>query len=224
MCHSVALCPTCNMCPKCCVKSTCRGKTSKLLENLVLPRCRSKGSSNLERGLYSPLPDPAISYKVPSRHKLLCRSSQEQLPVRGITSAYRQERSGISPQSNISGFLQPTFSGPETQQQMEANFRSKQTKPLPQNGKIQDGDTGNHQDIPPTRGMGYLSRLQGCLLPYTNTGTVQEISQVPYSGSDLPIQGSALWPVHSTHGVHCISKGGETDGYTQGYKDPPVPR
>ena len=224
MCHSVALCPTCNMCPKCCVKSTCRGKTSKLLENLVLPRCRSKGSSNLERGLSSPLPDPAISYKVPSRHKLLCPSSQEQLPVRGITSAYRQERSGISPQSNISGFLQPTFSGPETQQQMEANFRSKQTKPLPQNGKIQNGDTGNHQDIPPTRGMGYLSRLQGCLLPYTNTGTVQEISQVPYSGSDLPIQGSALWPVHSTHGVHCNSKGGETDGYMQGYKDPPVPR
>ena len=97
VCHSVALCPTCNMCPKCCVKSTCRGKTSKLLENLVLPRCRSKGSSNLEGGLYSPLPDPAISYKVPSRHKLLCQSSQEQLPVRGITSAYRQERSRISP-------------------------------------------------------------------------------------------------------------------------------
>ena len=107
---------------------------------------------------------------------------------------------------------------------MEANFRSKQIKPLPKNGKIQDGDTGNHQDIPPTRGMGYLSRLQGCLLPYTNTGTVQEISQIPYSGSDIPVQGSALWPVHSTHEVHCNSKGSKTDGYTQGYKDPPVPR
>ena len=32
------------------------------------------------------------------------------------------------------------------------------------------------------------------------------------------------WSVHSAHGVHCIGKGGETDGYTQGYKNPPVPR
>ena len=44
------------------------------------------------------------------------------------------------------------------------------------------------------------------------------------SRSDIPIQSSALWSVHSTHGVHCSSKGGETDGHTQGYKNPPVPR
>ena len=107
---------------------------------------------------------------------------------------------------------------------METHTRPKQTKSLPQGGKVQNGDTGNHQDIPPTRGVGNLSRLQGCLLPYTNTGTVQEISQISCPGSDLPVQGTALWSVHSTHGVHCIGKGGETDGHTQGYKDPPVPR
>ena len=72
--------------------------------------------------------------------------------------------------------------------------------------------------------MGYFSRLQRCLLPYSNTGTVQEISQISCPGSDLPIQSTALWSVHSTHGVHCISKGGETDGHSQGYKDPPIPR
>ena len=38
------------------------------------------------------------------------------------------------------------------------------------------------------------------------------------------IQGTALWSVHSAHGVHCVSKGGETDGHTKGYKDPPIPR
>ena len=72
--------------------------------------------------------------------------------------------------------------------------------------------------------MGHLNRLQGCLLPYTNTGTVQEISEIPCRGSDVPIQGTALWSVHSTLGVHCGSQGGETDGHTQGYKNPPVPR
>ena len=58
----------------------------------------------------------------------------------------------------------------------------------------------------------------------TDTGTVQEILKVPCSGPDLPVQGTALWSVHSAHGVHCVSKGGETDGHTQGYKDPPIPR
>ena len=72
--------------------------------------------------------------------------------------------------------------------------------------------------------MGHFSRFQRCLLPHTNTGTIQEISKIPCPGPDLSIQGTALWSVHSTHGVHCISKGGETDGHTQGYKNPPVPR
>ena len=43
-------------------------------------------------------------------------------------------------------------------------------------------------------------------------------------GSDIPIQSTAFRSVHSTLGVHCSSKGGETDGHTQGYKNPPVPR
>ena len=37
-------------------------------------------------------------------------------------------------------------------------------------------------------------------------------------------QGTPFWSVHSAFGVHCNSKGGETDGHTQGYKNPPVPR
>ena len=72
--------------------------------------------------------------------------------------------------------------------------------------------------------MGYLNRRQGRLLPYPYTGTVQEISEILCPGSDIPIQSTALWSVHSTLGVHCSGKGGETDGHTQGYKDPPVPR
>ena len=76
---------------------------------------------------------------------------------------------------------------------------------------------------PPTRGVGYLNRFQRHLLPYTNTGTVQEISEISCAGSDIPVQSTAFRSVHSTHGVHCSSKGVETDGHTQGYKNPPVP-
>ena len=107
---------------------------------------------------------------------------------------------------------------------METYIRSEQIESFPQGGEIQNGDTGNHQNIPLTRGVGHLNRFQGRLLPYTNTGTVQKISQISCSGSDLPVHGSVFWFVHSSLGVHCSSKRGETDGHTQGYKDPPVPR
>ena len=194
------------------------------MANLAGKRCRTQNSSNLERGLHPPLSDPAKPHKVSHCHKPVCQSPQEQLPAGGIASAYRQECNRTGPQSNISRVFQPTFSGTQTQQQVETHSGPKQIKPLPQGGEIQNGDTGNHQDIPPARGVGNLSRLQGCLLPYTDTVTVQEILKVPCPGPDLPIQGTALRSVHSAHGVHCVSKGGETDGHTQGYKDPPIPR
>ena len=107
---------------------------------------------------------------------------------------------------------------------MEAHLRPKQSESLSQDREIQDGNTGNHQNIPPARGVGNLSGFQGCLLPHTYTGTVQEISQIPCSGSDIPIQGSPLWSFHSSHGIHSGSQGGEVDGRSQGYKNPPVPR
>ena len=107
---------------------------------------------------------------------------------------------------------------------METYPRSEQFKQIPQGSKSQNGDTGNHQDLPPAGGVGDLNRFQGRLFPHTNTGTVQEISEISCAGSEITVQGSAIWFIHSTHGVHCGSKGGETDGHTQGYKNPPVPR
>ena len=151
------------------------------------------------------------------------QSSQEPLPVRGITSAYRQKRGRVGSKSKISGFFQPTFLGAQTQQQVETHPRPEQTKSFPKGAKIQNGDTRNHQNLSPTGRMGHLHRFQGRLFPHTDTGTVQEISKISRRGSDIPVQGSALWSVHSTLGVHC-SKGGETDGHAQGYKDPPIPR
>ena len=72
--------------------------------------------------------------------------------------------------------------------------------------KKKNGDTGNHKNLPPTRGVGYLYSFQGCLLPYTRTGTVQEISEISCPGSDIPIKSSAFRSVRSTFGVHCNNK------------------
>ena len=84
----------------------------------------------------------------------------------------------IDKNANISWVFQPTISSSQTQQQVETYIRSEQTESVPKGGEIQNGDTGNHQNVPPKRGVGDLSILQGHLLPHTNTGTVQKISQV----------------------------------------------
>ena len=178
----------------------------------------------LREGYTLPLSDPAQTHKISDSHKLLCQSPQEQLPVGGITSAYRQKCSGASKKQHLSELFQPAIFSSQAKQKMETYTRPEQSEFFPQGREIQDGDTGNHQDIPSTRGVGHLDRLQGRLLPYTNTGTIQEISKISPPGADIPIQITAFWSVHSTLGVHCGSKRGKTDGYTQGYKDPPVPR
>ena len=54
--------------------------------------------------------------------------------------------------------------------------------------------------------MSCLYTFQGCLLPYTNTGTIQEISEISCPGSDIPVQSSAFRSVHSTLGLHCNNK------------------
>ena len=53
LCHSIAFL-ICNKCQKCCLKSTCRGQTSKLLANLAGSGCWSENNSNPERGYTLP--------------------------------------------------------------------------------------------------------------------------------------------------------------------------
>ena len=101
LCHSIVLCKTCNKCSHCCHKSTCRGKTSKLLERLAGSGGRSESSSNPQGGVHPPLPDPAELIKNSHSHKLLWQSSQESLPVRGITSAYGQKRNRTGTQAKL---------------------------------------------------------------------------------------------------------------------------
>ena len=223
-CHSIVLCPSCYKCTKCCPQSSCRGQTSELLENLAGPRYRSKSGSNPQRGLHPPISDPTETSKISNRHKLLWQSPEEQLPAGGITSAYRQKCSRVSKKPVISELFQQIVSSPQTQQSVETDLGSEQPEFLPQVGEIQNGDPGNHQDIPPTGRVDHLHRLQGCILPHPNTGTVQEISEISCPRPNLPVQSPTIRAFDSTTGVYCNSKGGQTDGHTQGYKDPPVPR
>ena len=89
------------------------------------------------------------------------------------------DKDAVEPVHNL--WASSTFLGSKTTQPLETYSRSEQTQPF-----------GDQQDHPPTRGVGYLNRFQGCLLPYTNTGTVQEISEISCPGSDIPVQALAF--------------------------------
>ena len=106
---------------------------------------------------------------------------------------------------------------------METHLRPQQFKPIPQARELQNGDIGNNKDLPLDWGVGNIHRLQGRLLPFTHSQPFQKVPVFSQSGSNLPIQSSAIWSIHSTHGVYSSGKGGQTDGLSQGYKNPPVP-
>ena len=95
---------------------------------------------------------------------------------------------------------------------------------LPKHRVIQNGDPRDNKNLPTGRGVGHLHRLQGCILPYTNSQSVQEVHAFSHPGSVLAVQSPTLWPLHSTHVVHSGGQRGQTDGFTEGYKNLPVPR
>ena len=56
------------------------------------------------------------------------------------------------------------------------------------------------------------------------THTIQGIHAFGCSRSILPIQSTTVLSVHSTQGIQGSGEGEQTNGFTQGYKNPPVPR
>ena len=79
--------------------------------------------------------------------------------LEALHQLYREKCRRTGKASNFSRVFQSTISSSKTQQQVEAHTRSEQTESFPQDGEIQNGDTRNHQNVPPTRGMGHLNRL-----------------------------------------------------------------
>ena len=54
--------------------------------------------------------------------------------------------------------------------------------------------------------------------------SVQEGPKISCTGTNILVQSTSICPVHSTPGVHYTDQRGQTDGFAEGYKDPPVPR
>ena len=214
----------CYKCPNCCHKSTCRGKATAVLGEVGDSGFESKGCHNTERGLHPPLPVQTQPNQVTNGHKQLCQPTKTVPPFGSTVSADKQKCNRTSSKPKLTGFLQPTMFGTQTQQLVERYPGPEHIEHLPKHRVIQNGDPRDNKDLPSGRGVGHLHRLQGRILPHTNSQSVQEVHAFSHPASVLPVQSPTLWSVHSTYGVHSGGQRGQTDGLTEGYKNPPVPR
>ena len=115
-----------------------------------------------------------------------------------------------SSQFQISGLHQPTFFGSKPRQPLETYSRSEQTKPL-----------GDHQDLPPTRRVGYLNRFQGYIyfhipiqeqsrkcLRFHIQGQAYQFKALPFGLSTAPLEFTMipkevkLMAIHKDLGIH----------------------
>ena len=104
---------------------------------------------------------------------------------------------------------------------MEAYLGPQPSKPVLETRHLQNG---NNKVVSPKGGVGNVAGFQRRLLSYPHQSKVPEVSQVFPRKESLSIYGSSFRARHSSTGIYQGSQGGETDGSSTGYPDPPVPR
>ena len=202
----------------------CVAKDPPVLAGLALPGFKSKGSLYPQGRVSTTLQGETTSGKISCDNQWFIKSLSKQKSERGIAfpRSKTDYRKGV--RSVISGFLQPVVPGAKTQREMEAHSRSKPTEPLPCPSNVQDGNSGDHQTLPATGGVGHFAGFQRRLFSHSHKPQVAKISTVPLKRSDLSVHSTSLWPVDGSVGVHKGGQGGKTHGSIEGYSNPPIPR
>ena len=224
VCKSMSPCPKCLKCPMCCQRSTCRRPSATVLAGLALPGFKSEGSLHPQRRVPTPLQGKTTPRKIPCNSQWFISSIKKQKSERGLTISRSKTGYRKSVSSIISGLLQPVVPGSKTQQKMEAHSRPKSTEPVPCSGNVQDGNSGDHQTLPTTGGVGHFAGFQRRLFSHSHKPQIAKISQVPHQRSDLSVHSTSLWPVDGSVGVHKGGERGKTHGSIAGYSNPPIPR
>ena len=208
----------------CCKRSTCGRPSATVLAGLALPGFKSKGSLHPQGRVSTTLQGETTSGKISCDYQWFIKSLSKQKSERGIAFPRSKTDYRKGGHSVISGFLQPVVPGAQTQREMEAHSRSKPTEPLPCSSNVQDGNSGDHQTLPATGGVGHFAGFQRRLFSHSHKPQVAKISPVPLKRSDLSVHSTSLWPVDGSVGVHKGGQGGKTHGSIEGYSHPPIPR
>ena len=224
LCKSLSFCPICSKCPTCCHRDQCWGKASELLASLAKVGFKSQGSVSSEGRIFSSIQGKATSQPLSLGCEQVRKSHQKQGPRGSSIRPKTKTSSGKGGCPVFPGFLQPTFSGPKTQWEMETNSGSKQTQSFPSHRHFQDGNPGDNSFVSAKRGMGHVAGFQRRLLPHSHSSKVQEISKISPKQGQFSVHFPSLWSGHGSLGVHQSGQRGQVDSSSPGYPDPPVPR
>ena len=182
----------------------------------------SKSSYHTQRGWHTSLSVQTKLNQVTNCHKQLSQPIQTGQPFGGTVSGGGQKcgRKGSKPK--VTRILQPAIFGTQTQQPVETCLGPEQSEHLPKHRVIRNGDPRDNKNLSTVRRVGHIHRLQRRILPHTYSQSVQEVHAFSPPRLILPLQSPTLWPFHCTNEVHSGGQRGETDGFTEGYNNPPV--
>ena len=162
-------------------------------------------SHNAQRELHPPIPVQTKFNQVTNCHKQLCQSTETVQPFGGTVSADEQKCSQTGSKPKLTGFLQPAIFVTQTQQPVETYPGPEHLEHLPKHRVVQNGDPRDNKNLPTARRVGHLHRLHGRILLH--------------SGSVLRVQSPTIWPEFTV-----VAKEVKLNGFTERYKNPPVPR
>ena len=200
------------------------GRSSELLASLAKVGLKSQGSVTSEGRVFSSIQGKATSQPLFLGCEQVRKSHQKQGPFGSSILPKTKTSSGKGGCQVFPGFLQPTFSGPKTQWEMETNSGSKQTQSFPSHRHFQEGNPGDNSFVSSKRGMGHVAGFQRCLLPHSHSSEVQKVSKISPKQGQFSVHFPSLWSGHGSLGIHQSGQRGQVDGSSPGYPDPPVPR
>ena len=173
---------------------------------------RTQSSTNIER-IHLTFPNQTKLDQVTHYNQLLCTSPQESLPVGGIASADNKNPVELVKNQESLGFNNQLFLVPKPNKwrpildlsNLNKFLKAEKFKMI--RTSLQTGEWVTSIDFKDA-----------------HTKPIKEIHEISCTGQNIPIQSTTLWSVHSSIGVHCCGQRGQIDGFTKGYKNPPVPK
>ena len=173
---------------------------------------------------YATLQNQATSDPIPCDQEWLCSPREKQGLVSSIDRTHKQVGSRKGGNKILPGLLQPPLSGTKIKSEMEAYLGPQPSKSFLETRHLQNGNSGNNKVVSPKRGVGNVAGLQRRLFSHPHQSEITKVSQVFSGKESLSIHGPPFRARHSSTGIYQGSQGGETDGSSTGYPDPPVPR
>ena len=118
------------------------------------------------------------------------------------SSLFVGERSDRAGSSSFSGLLQPTVCGDEGLRVVETGHRPFATESEDSEDFLQDGGSPVSASFGSDWRLDGVSRLEGCILASSDASGLPQVPQVRSVGEGVPVQGSLLWSVHGSAGLH----------------------